>query len=139
MTIKGGVVMRSKTGNIRRATQDLDMDFIRYSLADDSIELFVKKLDCLEGISIRRTGNIETLKQQDYQSIACPLLQRGQSLCSLLRSRTSPAPTSTTAMPISFRGVRRSRRKTTPKKQLTTGISSSQSFTTQTAWVFRLR
>ena len=66
VTIKGGVVMRSKTGNIRRATQDLDMDFIRYSLADDSIELFVKKLDCLEGISIRRTGNIETLKQQDY-------------------------------------------------------------------------
>lgn len=29
ITIKGGVVMRSKTNNIRRATQDLDMDFIR--------------------------------------------------------------------------------------------------------------
>ena len=67
VTIKGGVVMRSKTGNIRRATQDLDMDFIRYSLADDSIDLFVKKLNCLEGISIRRIGSIETLKQQDYQ------------------------------------------------------------------------
>ena len=34
VTIKGGVVMRSKTKNIRRATQDLDIDFIRYSLAD---------------------------------------------------------------------------------------------------------
>ena len=30
VTIKGGVVMRSKTGNVRRATQDLDIDFIRY-------------------------------------------------------------------------------------------------------------
>ena len=29
VTIKGGVVMRSKTKNIRRATQDLDIDFIR--------------------------------------------------------------------------------------------------------------
>ena len=32
VTIKGGVVMRSKTGNVRRATQDIDLDFIRYSL-----------------------------------------------------------------------------------------------------------
>ena len=30
LTIKGGVVMRGKTGNTRRATQDLDIDFIRY-------------------------------------------------------------------------------------------------------------
>lgn len=27
VTIKGGVVMRSKTNNVRRATQDLDVDF----------------------------------------------------------------------------------------------------------------
>jgi len=46
-TIKDGVVMRSKTNNIRRATQDLDMDFIRYSLANDSIEMFIRKLNCL--------------------------------------------------------------------------------------------
>lgn len=32
VTIKGGVVMRSITGNVRRATEDLDLDFIRYSL-----------------------------------------------------------------------------------------------------------
>ena len=46
LTIKGGVVMRSKTGNIRRATQDLDIDFIRYSLADDSIDMLINKLNC---------------------------------------------------------------------------------------------
>ena len=33
VTIKGGVVMRSLTGNSRRATQDMDIDFIRYSLS----------------------------------------------------------------------------------------------------------
>lgn len=66
VTIKGGVVMRSKSHNIRRATQDLDIDFIRYSLSDDSIDIFVKKLNCLNGINITRTGKIEALKQQDY-------------------------------------------------------------------------
>ena len=30
VTIKGGVVMRGITGNIRRATQDMDLDSIRY-------------------------------------------------------------------------------------------------------------
>lgn len=47
VTIKGGVVMRSKTNNVRRATQDLDIDFIKYSLADESIDAFISKLNCL--------------------------------------------------------------------------------------------
>ena len=66
VTIKGGVVMRSKTNNVRRATQDLDIDFIKYSLADESIDAFISKLNCLEGIRITRDGKIEELKQQDY-------------------------------------------------------------------------
>lgn len=66
VTIKGGVVMRSKTNNVRRATQDLDIDFIKYSLADESIDIFIRELNCLEGITITRLGKIEELKQQDY-------------------------------------------------------------------------
>lgn len=66
VTIKGGVVMRSKTNNVRRATQDLDIDFIKYSLADESIDAFIGKLNCLDGIKISRLGKIEELKQQDY-------------------------------------------------------------------------
>ena len=66
VTIKGGVVMRSKTNNFRRATQDLDIDFIKYSLADDAIDAFIGKLNCLEGIKISRLGKIEELKQSDY-------------------------------------------------------------------------
>ena len=58
--------MRSISNDARRATQDMDIDFIRYSLSDDSIRQFIKKLDCLEGIHIRQTGKITELKQQDY-------------------------------------------------------------------------
>ncbi len=67
VTIKGGVVMRSMTNNIRRATQDMDMDFIRYSLSDESIDYFIQKLNCLDGITINRVGKIEELSQQDYK------------------------------------------------------------------------
>lgn len=67
VTIKGGVVMRSMTNNIRRATQDMDIDFIRYSLSDESIEHFIGKLNCIEGISVIRVGRIEELSQQDYK------------------------------------------------------------------------
>ncbi len=67
ITIKGGVVMRCKTGNIRRATQDLDIDFIRYSLSDEAIDEFITKMNVLDGILIKRIGNIEELRQQDYK------------------------------------------------------------------------
>ena len=45
-TIKGGVVMRSITGDSRRATQDMDIDFIRYSISDDSIQAFMITAVC---------------------------------------------------------------------------------------------
>lgn len=59
--------MRSITGNVRRATEDLDLDFIKYSLEDESIRYFISKLNCLEGIKIEIKGNkIEQLSQQEY-------------------------------------------------------------------------
>lgn len=66
VTIKGGVVMRSLTGNIRRATQDMDIDFIRYSLSDESIDSFIQEINCLDGVSISRIGKNVELRQQDY-------------------------------------------------------------------------
>lgn len=66
-TIKGGVVMRSISGNARRATQDLDLDFIRYSISDDSIRTFVKKLNCIDGLTIKLYGKITELNHQDYK------------------------------------------------------------------------
>lgn len=66
-TIKGGVVMRSISGNARRATQDMDLDFIRYSISNDSIQRFVEKLNCIEGLTIKIEGKIIELKHQDYK------------------------------------------------------------------------
>lgn len=66
VTIKGGVVKRSLTNNNRRATRDIDLDFIHYSLADEAIRHFIDKLNCIPGIRIEIRGNIEELKHQDY-------------------------------------------------------------------------
>ena len=67
VTIKGGVVMRSITGSIRRATQDIDLDFIHYSLDEQSISGFIKKINCLKEFDISISGRIEELSQQEYQ------------------------------------------------------------------------
>lgn len=66
VTIKGGVVMRSITKNSRRATRDIDIDFLHYSLNDESIRAFVKSLNVIEGLYIEIEGAIEELKHQDY-------------------------------------------------------------------------
>ena len=67
VAIKGGVVMRSLSGEVRRATQDIDLDFIRYSISDNSINVFVNKLNCLEGIQLKVTSPIEELRHHDYK------------------------------------------------------------------------
>lgn len=63
VTIKGGVMAISK--DIRRATQDLDIDFIRYSLDDSAIEAFIEKLNTND-IKIKITSPIKRLHHQDY-------------------------------------------------------------------------
>lgn len=65
VTIKGGVVMMAITKDKRRATQDLDIDFIRYSLDDSSIQEFIKKLNDKE-IKIKIVAPIKKLHHQDY-------------------------------------------------------------------------
>ena len=67
VTIKGGVVMRSISSNARRATQDIDLDFIKYSISEESIKIFIDKLNCIEGIVLKMTGPVEELRHQDYQ------------------------------------------------------------------------
>lgn len=65
VTIKGGVVMMAISKDIRRATQDLDIDFIRYSLDDSAIETFIEKLNDKD-IKIKITSPIKRLHHQDY-------------------------------------------------------------------------
>lgn len=67
ITIKGGVVMRSITNNTRRATLDIDLDFIRYPLTDEGITNFIESLNGIMGIRIDVIGIPEELKHQDYE------------------------------------------------------------------------
>jgi predicted nucleotidyltransferase component of viral defense system len=67
ITIKGGVVMRNISNDVRRATVDLDFDFIKKSISNDSIKLFVNQLNTVSNITITIIGKIEELKQQDYK------------------------------------------------------------------------
>lgn len=67
VTIKGGVVMRSITGNVRRATRDIDFDFIKYPIDEESIRSFIEKLNCLDGVIIKADSPIEELSQQEYR------------------------------------------------------------------------
>jgi len=67
ITIKGGVVMHSISNDIRRATRDLDLDFIKYSLEDESIKNFIFELNkSISEIEINITRNIKPLHHQDY-------------------------------------------------------------------------
>ena len=62
ITIKGGVVMHNISKDIRRATRDLDLDFIKYSLDDDAIISFINKLNSInDNITISIIGNIEKI------------------------------------------------------------------------------
>lgn len=67
VTIKGGVVMHSISNDKRRATHDIDLDFIKYSLDDDSIFRFIDKLnDNGDNINLKIEGKPEKLHHQDY-------------------------------------------------------------------------
>ena len=67
VTVKGGVVMQQISGDRRRATRDLDLDFVRYPMTDEAIRAFVSTLcppDADVGLEI--VGPIEDLIHQDY-------------------------------------------------------------------------
>ena len=65
ITIKGGVAMMAISKDKRRATQDIDLDFIRYSLEDSAIVEFIKKLNDDE-VKIKIVHPIQKLHHHDY-------------------------------------------------------------------------
>lgn len=59
--------MHSISKDIRRATRDMDLDFIKYSLEDNSIIRFIEELSNVDdGIKIEIDGEIKELHHQDY-------------------------------------------------------------------------
>lgn len=83
-TIKGGVVMSSITRDIRRATMDMDIDFVHHSISKRSIESFVKGLNrALPSVDIAIAGAIVDLKHEDY---------RGKRIFVTIADGTTPRP-----------------------------------------------
>lgn len=59
--------MHSISKDMRRATRDMDLDFIKYSLEDNSIIRFIDELSNVDdGIKIKIDGEIKELHYQDY-------------------------------------------------------------------------
>ena len=59
--------MHSISKDLRRATRDMDLDFIKYSLEDNSIIRFIAELSNVDdGIKIEIDGEIKELHHQDY-------------------------------------------------------------------------
>ena len=70
LTLKGGIVMYSLSGNQRRATRDIDFDFIRYSISKLSIYRFIDALNEVEdGYCISVSKDPEPLHQEDYRGV----------------------------------------------------------------------
>ena len=68
VTVKGGVLMCAISGSKRRATQDIDLDFVRYPISDEAILSFARTLSAVDdGIAVDVVGRIEELSQQDYK------------------------------------------------------------------------
>ena len=67
VTVKGGVVMQQISGDRRRATRDLDLDFVRYPMTDEGIRGFIRAL-CPQDVDVQLAivGPIEELRHQDY-------------------------------------------------------------------------
>lgn len=65
--LKGGVVMFNLTNNLRRTTSDLDFDFIRYDISEQSIKEFVRLLNnVVSEIQVKLLA-ISPLHQDDYK------------------------------------------------------------------------
>jgi predicted nucleotidyltransferase component of viral defense system len=67
VTIKGGVVMSGITDAVRRATMDMDFDFLGYSIGDASIRRFVQRLNRVAGCEVKIDGAIQELRQSEYK------------------------------------------------------------------------
>ena len=66
--IKGGVVMHNLSNDKRRATRDLDLDFIKYPLDDKSIKNFINELNkSINYINFEIIDEIIPLHHQDYK------------------------------------------------------------------------
>lgn len=68
VNIKGGVDIQILSNDNRCATYDVDIDFYKFSIGDESIASFVNNLNDLDnGISFSLCSRPKALRQQDYR------------------------------------------------------------------------
>ncbi|MDO5320226.1 MAG: nucleotidyl transferase AbiEii/AbiGii toxin family protein [bacterium] len=67
LTVKGGVVMSELTDMVRRATMDMDVDFVHYSISKVSVRHFVAVLNRASSCRIQVVGEIADLRHLDYR------------------------------------------------------------------------
>ncbi len=70
--------MRSVTNNNRRATRDIDLDFIHYSIDDEAIRNFIRQLNTSSDVTIDIEGEITELKHQDYHGKSIDVVIRDE-------------------------------------------------------------
>ena len=63
VTVKGGVLMCALSGSGRRATQDIDLDFVRYPMTDDLIRPFVSVLSDLGAPVLLEGGRLTVIAE----------------------------------------------------------------------------
>ena len=87
-TIKGGVAMSSLTGDVRRATMDMDIDFIGYSITESSVRRFAARLaKAMPELNLSLVGAPVELKHADYRGRRIYLSVKDDSIRRPLRTK----------------------------------------------------
>ena len=80
VTLKGGIVMYNLSKSDRRVTQDIDFDFIRYSIDEDSVFIFVNKLNSIKDeIECKIYGKPEKLHHDEYKGVRVYLILKDKN------------------------------------------------------------
>lgn len=68
VTLKGGVLIYNLTGNTRRTTRDLDIDFIHYPMDEKSVDNFLNEISKnQDDIIFKRKSVLKQLSHDDYR------------------------------------------------------------------------
>ena len=87
-TIKGGVVMSAITRDLRRATMDMDIDFIHHPINEAGVRRFVSRLArSTPEFDIRIRGEIIDLKHEDYRGKRIYLMVKDVSIPRGIRTK----------------------------------------------------
>ena len=87
-TLKGGVVMSALTKDIRRATLDMDIDFIHHPISEAGVKRFVNRLArAMPELYMAIRGRVIDLKHEDYRGKRIYLAVKDESIPRWIRTK----------------------------------------------------